>query len=126
MADYTLLEVGLGGRLDATNVIKKPFISIITPISTDHQQFLGNSLSEIAKEKAGILKRNTLAIIAKQEKSVLKIIKDKAKNLEIELLISGEDWSCFNHDDKLIYEDQMGKLELPSPALLGPHTANDT
>ncbi len=120
-ADYTLLEVGLGGRLDATNVIERPVISIITPISIDHEQFLGNSLNKIAREKAGILKKDTLGIIAKQDKKALTIIKERAKNLGAALLTSGEDWVCFKNNNKLIYEDHSTKIELPAPALFGPH-----
>ena len=77
-ADYTLLEVGLGGRLDATNVIEDPKITVITPISIDHQQYLGNTLSEIAFEKAGILKRNCFAIIGPQEDEALNVIEARA------------------------------------------------
>ncbi|MEK9729652.1 MAG: Mur ligase family protein, partial [Alphaproteobacteria bacterium] len=73
-ADFTLLEVGLGGRLDATNVIAKPKLSIITPISIDHQQFLGDTLPEIAAEKAGIIKPGVPVIIGPQQEAALEVI----------------------------------------------------
>jgi dihydrofolate synthase/folylpolyglutamate synthase len=120
-ADYTLLEVGLGGRLDATNVIKNPIMSIITPISMDHEQFLGDSIIKIAAEKAGILKPNIPAIIGKQSAEVLDRICSIAKDLETPLSIYGRDWISKNFKNKLIYEDSDGVVELPVPKLLGPH-----
>ena len=73
-AQWTILEVGLGGRLDCTNVIENPYLSIITPISMDHHEFLGNSIKKIALEKGGIIKKNSKVIISKQHKSALKVL----------------------------------------------------
>jgi len=78
-ADFTLLEVGLGGRLDATNVVDRPAVSIITPVSIDHQQYLGETLAEIAGEKAGILKRGVPAVIGPQEEAALEVIEARAR-----------------------------------------------
>jgi dihydrofolate synthase/folylpolyglutamate synthase len=80
-ADYTLLEVGLGGRVDATNVIDKPALTIITPVSFDHPQFLGNTVAEIAGEKAGILKRGVPAIITRQPDDAMEVIEARAERL---------------------------------------------
>ena len=120
-ADYTLLEVGLGGRLDATNVIKSPIISVITPVSIDHQQFLGESILDIAVEKAGILKPKVPAVIGKQEKKVQEKILSIAKDLGIPVSIFGRDWSSRKCKDYMLYEDTDGSIELPVPRLKGDH-----
>ena len=78
-ADYTLLEVGLGGRLDATNVVADPALTIITPVSIDHTQYLGETLPEIAGEKAGILKRLVPVIVARQQDEALAVIETRAE-----------------------------------------------
>ncbi|HEY8274447.1 MAG TPA: Mur ligase family protein, partial [Pseudolabrys sp.] len=88
-ADVLLLEVGLGGRLDATNVIDKPLASIITRVSVDHTDFLGDSLEKIAGEKAGILKRGVPAIVASQHREVLAVIEQQAGKLVAPLKIAG-------------------------------------
>ena len=93
-ADVLLLEVGLGGRLDATNVIDKPLASIITRVSVDHTDFLGDSLEKIAAEKAGILKRGVPAIVASQHREVLGVIERQAGKLVAPLKIAGEDWTA--------------------------------
>ena len=120
-ADYTLLEVGLGGRLDATNVVEKPVISIITPISLDHQNFLGGTLAKIAKEKSGILKPGCLAIIGKQKEEALDVILKVAEQKGTKLSVYGRDWFSSIKDDKLVFEDEEGQLELPKPKLTGNH-----
>ena len=120
-ADYTLLEVGLGGRLDATNVIDSPILSVITPVSVDHQQFLGTSILEIATEKAGILKPKVPAIIGKQNKKVQEKICSIAKDIGTPISIFGKDWSSKKFKDRLIYEDKDRTIELPAPALKGDH-----
>ncbi|PPR37301.1 MAG: Bifunctional protein FolC, partial [Alphaproteobacteria bacterium MarineAlpha6_Bin4] len=83
-ADYTILEVGLGGRLDATNIIKKPIISIINEISIDHTNFLGSNIQQIAGEKAGIIKKKIPVVVGKQKNKARKIIKDVASKLKAE------------------------------------------
>ena len=120
-ADYTLLEVGLGGRLDATNVIKRPSISVITPVSMDHQQFLGYQLEEIAREKAGILKPNAPAIIGKQPDIVHEVISEKAKAVGVELSVFGKDWLSKKHRQTLIYQDHDEEIIFPVPELIGDH-----
>lgn len=120
-ADYTLLEVGLGGRLDATNVIDKPALSVITPVSIDHQQYLGETLAEIAGEKAGILKAGVRAVISAQEDVALDVIRAKAERLGAPLSVHGEDWTADEEAGRLIYRDSSGLLDMAPPSLPGAH-----
>ncbi len=120
-ADFCLLETGLGGRLDATNVVKKPAATIITPISFDHQQFLGNTIARIASEKAGILKRGVPAIIAKQLDNALEMIEARADALGAPLLVQGQHWQAHEEHGRLIYQDETSLLDLPPPVLMGAH-----
>ena len=120
-ADYTLLEVGLGGRLDATNILKKPKLTIITPISMDHVQFLGSTIEQIANEKAGIIKEGIPCIVGHQSKDAIDVIKKRAIELKSKLKIYGEHWQVYAKSDKLIFKDAMGFLELPLPKLIGQH-----
>ena len=120
-ADYTILEVGLGGRLDATNVVNKPTACIITPIDLDHQQFLGDTISKIAFEKAGILKQGVTAIIGPQHDEAREIIEKQAAKVGATLLIHGQDWHVDVEAGNLVYQDENGRLDLPLPSLPGPH-----
>jgi len=120
-ADVLLLEVGLGGRLDATNVFDNPLASIITRISIDHTDFLGNSLDKIAVEKAGILKRGVPAIIASQHRDALAVIERQAARLGAPLKIAGEDWTATEERGRLVYQDEACLLDLPPPKLYGRH-----
>lgn len=120
-ADYTLLEVGLGGRLDATNVIAKPALTIITPVDLDHQQFLGETLAEIAGEKAGIIKRGVPCVVGPQHEESMDVIEAKAAALGAPLLAYGQQWHVSTERDRLIYQDERGLLDLPMPNLPGPH-----
>lgn len=120
-ADYTLLEVGLGGRLDATNVIDKPVLTIITPVDLDHQQFLGDTLPEIAGEKAGIIKRGVPCVVAPQHDAAMDVIEDRAARLGAPLLAHGQHWHVRTEAERLIFEDERGLLDLPLPVLRGPH-----
>ena len=120
-ADYTLLEVGLGGRLDATNVIDRPAATIITPVSIDHQQFLGETLPEIAGEKAGIIKRGVPCIVGPQAPEGLAVIEARAERLGAPLFIHGQHWTAFEERGRLIYQDENGLMDLPLPNLPGPH-----
>ncbi len=120
-ADYTLLEVGLGGRLDATNVVEHPALTVITPVSLDHQQYLGETLPEIAGEKAGILKSGVTCIVGPQEDASLAVIEAKAARLNAPLLIHGQRWHVAEERNRLIYQDEAGLLDLPLPALIGRH-----
>ena len=120
-ADVLLLEVGLGGRLDATNVIDDPLATVITRVSMDHIDFLGDTLEKIAAEKAGILKRDTPAIIAAQHRDVLRVIERQAARLNAPLKISGEDFTATEERGRLVYQDDNGLLDLPAPKLYGRH-----
>ena len=120
-ADILLLEVGLGGRLDATNVIAHPLASIITRISIDHIDYLGDNLEQIATEKAGIIKRGVPAIVASQPRDALRVIERQAARLEAPLKIAGEDWTSTEERGRLVYQDDAGLLDLPAPKLLGRH-----
>ncbi|MDZ4311369.1 MAG: folylpolyglutamate synthase/dihydrofolate synthase family protein [Cypionkella sp.] len=119
-ADYTLLEVGLGGRLDATNVVAKPVLTVITPVSIDHQQYLGETLAEIAGEKAGILKRGVPCVIGPQEDEGMAVIEARAARLGCPVLAFGQQWSAWEERGRLIYQDENGLLDLPLPNLPGP------
>ena len=120
-ADVLLMEVGLGGRLDATNVIEHPLATVITPISIDHTDFLGDTLDKIAAEKAGILKRDTPAIVAAQPREALAVIERQAARLNAPLKIAGEDWTATEERGRLVYQDEAGLLDLPAPKLYGRH-----
>lgn len=120
-ADHTILEVGLGGRLDATNVIDQPEITIITPVSVDHQQYLGETLAEIAGEKAGILKRNTFCVVGPQQDEALDVIERQAARVGATLKIHGQHWHVWEENGRLIFQDENGLVDLPKPALLGAH-----
>lgn len=119
-ADYTLLEVGLGGRLDATNVID-PAITIITPVSMDHEGFLGDTLARIAFEKAGIIKRGVPCVVGPQDGAALDVIEAQAAKLGAPLLAYGQQWHVWEERGRLIFQDERGLLDLPLPALLGAH-----
>ena len=119
-ADYTLLEVGLGGRLDATNVVEKPALTIITPVSIDHQQYLGETLPEIAGEKAGIIKRGVPVIVGPQELSGLEVIEARAARLGAPVLAFGQHWHVWEEAGRLVFQDENGLLDLPLPNLPGP------
>ncbi len=120
-ADYTLLEVGLGGRLDATNVIEKPAVTVITPISIDHEQFLGNTLAKIAAEKAGIIKRGVPCIVGPQPDEAMEVIEQTAARLGAPLIAYGQQWHVTEENGRLIYQDETGLRDLPLPNLLGAH-----
>ena len=120
-ADVLLMEVGLGGRLDATNVVEHPLATIITRIAIDHTDFLGPTLDKIATEKAGILKRGTPAIVAAQARDALAAIERQAAKLNVPLKIAGEDWTATEERGRLVYQDEAGLLDLPAPKLYGRH-----
>ena len=120
-ADYTLLEVGLGGRLDATNVIDKPELTVITPISIDHEQFLGNTLTKIATEKAGIIKRGVPCVVGPQPDEAMEVIEATAARLGAPLIAHGQHWHVYEERGRLVFQDERGLLDLPLPALLGAH-----
>ena len=120
-ADYLLLEVGLGGRVDATNVIDRPAASVITPVSMDHPEFLGNTIPEIAAEKAGILKHGVPAVLGFQQPDALKVLEARAAEVGAPLQIAGRDFFIREEHGRLIYEDERGLIDLPLPRLAGRH-----
>jgi len=120
-ADYTLLEVGLGGRLDATNVIAKPALTIITPVDLDHQQYLGDTLAAIAGEKAGIIKRGVPCVVGPQLDEGLEVIEKVAARLGAPVFAYGQHYHVGTERGRLIYQDERGLLDLPLPNLPGPH-----
>lgn len=120
-ADFLLLETGLGGRLDATNVVERPLVAVITPISIDHTEHLGPALADIAGEKAGILKPGVPAVVAHQEPAALAVIERVAAKLSSKLLVSGEHWTAHEERSRLIYADELSLLDLPRPRLFGRH-----
>jgi dihydrofolate synthase/folylpolyglutamate synthase len=120
-ADALLLEVGLGGRLDATNVVPSPLASVITPISMDHLEFLGDTLERIAGEKAAILRPGTPAVIGRQTEGPLSVIIERATETGAPLHVAGQDWMASEERGRLVYQDQHGLLDLPGPRLFGRH-----
>jgi dihydrofolate synthase / folylpolyglutamate synthase len=120
-ADALLLEVGLGGRYDATNVIDRPVAAVITPISLDHQEFLGSTLTRIAAEKAGIVKRGAPTIVARQEDESLREIERETRRAGSRLLLQERDFDARRETGRLVYEDESGLLDLSLPKLSGRH-----
>ena len=120
-ADALLLEVGLGGRLDATNVVPQPLASVITPVSMDHMDFLGDTLERIAGEKAAIMRRGTPAVIGRQTEGPLSVIIRQADEIGAPLQVAGQDWMASEERGRLVYQDQHGLLDLPAPRLFGRH-----
>lgn len=121
-ADLCLLETGLGGRLDATNVVPEPVLQIITPISYDHQEFLGEELEQITSEKAGILRRGGCAVSAPQLSVVRRELSQQAENIKSTLLLAERDWRYRpKGESDFLFEDNKGALLLPNPPLPGTH-----
>ena len=120
-ADILLLEVGLGGRLDATNVIEDPIVSVITPVSFDHPEFLGTDLAGIAFEKAGIIKRACPVIVSNQSRLTSDVMEAQATRLRAPILVGGQDFSGRSEHGRFIFEDEHGLLDLPAPKLPGRH-----
>ena len=120
-ANWTLLEVGLGGRLDATNVVDQPALTIITPVSLDHVDFLGDTVGKIAGEKAGILKRGVPVVVGPQSDEGLAVIEARAARLGAPVLAYGQQWNVWEERGRLVYQDENGLLDLPLPNLPGPH-----
>ncbi|MGD0722893.1 MAG: folylpolyglutamate synthase/dihydrofolate synthase family protein [Roseiarcus sp.] len=120
-ADYLLLEVGLGGRYDATNVIDRPAATVITPVSIDHPEFLGETVDKIAYEKAGILKRGAAAIVAEQDARALAVIEREAARAGARTIVAGRDFTMHEENGRLVFEDALGLVDLPLPRLPGRH-----
>jgi dihydrofolate synthase/folylpolyglutamate synthase len=120
-ADVLLLETGMGGRLDATNILPQVLCSIITPIAFDHMDFLGNSLKKIAFEKAGIIKKNCPVIIGRQKKSALQTLENQALALGSKTKIFAKDWKIKKEKDGFLFKGFDQEIHLPLPSLLGNH-----
>jgi dihydrofolate synthase / folylpolyglutamate synthase len=123
-ADVLLLETGLGGRLDATNLVDRPALTAITPVSMDHRDFLGSSITEVMAEKAGILKPGTRCVSAAQEASAMEALAARAKMLEAPIFVEGKNWSVKddgNDGDGFSFKGEKLSGHFPRPALCGPH-----
>jgi dihydrofolate synthase/folylpolyglutamate synthase len=120
-ADAVLLEVGLGGRLDATNVIDAPLATVIAPVSMDHTEFLGDTLTAIAREKAAIIKRDVPVICAEQQPEAMAAIEQQAKRLHAPLYSAGQEWHVSVERGRLVYQDDRGLMDLAAPKLFGRH-----
>ena len=120
-ADILLLEVGLGGRLDATNVIERPALAVITPISIDHVDFLGDTIAKIAFEKAGILKPRVAAVVGPQPGEALGVIAGEADRASVQLFRHGEQWTVAPTAGGMRYVGGAWRLDLPRPGLVGVH-----
>lgn len=120
-ADLVLLETGLGGRLDATNILPDPRLTVITPIDYDHQAFLGHELSQIAREKAGIFKRGAPALSARQPDEARDALERQALKLGVDLNLMGEGFDGWREGERLIFQDEEALYDFPAPALPGAH-----
>ncbi|HEY2444646.1 MAG TPA: folylpolyglutamate synthase/dihydrofolate synthase family protein [Rhizomicrobium sp.] len=120
-ADALVLEVGLGGKYDATNVVEAPRATAIAPVALDHQEFLGTSLVEIAAEKAGIVKPRVPLVMAAQDDAARDVIALRAHALHAPLLQYGQDFFAHQEQGRMVYQDEHGLLDLPLPRLVGRH-----
>lgn len=121
-ADAAIIEVGLGGRFDATNVIADPAVSVIMPISLDHQPYLGDRVELIAAEKAGIMKPGHAVVIGHQEyDAVLDVLMSTAERLHCPTAVFGQDYMAHEEYGRLVYQDEFGLADLPLPRLPGRH-----
>jgi dihydrofolate synthase/folylpolyglutamate synthase len=121
-ADAAVIEVGLGGRFDATNVVERPAVSIIMPISLDHEAHLGDRVELIAAEKAGIIKPGVPVVIGAQEhEAAREVLVDTAARLGSPALVYGQDFLAYEENGRLIYQDETGLLDVSLPKLIGRH-----
>ncbi|MFZ5616595.1 MAG: bifunctional folylpolyglutamate synthase/dihydrofolate synthase [Pseudomonadota bacterium] len=120
-ADYLALEVGLGGRLDATNVLDKPLAAVIAPIALDHQNFLGDTLAAIAREKAGIFRAGAPAVVGPQTAEAMAVCEAHALAERAQLFAHGREWTAWMENGRLIYQDENGLSDLAPPRLAGSH-----
>jgi dihydrofolate synthase/folylpolyglutamate synthase len=120
-ADVVLLEVGLGGRLDSTNVIDAPLAAVIAPVGMDHTEFLGDSLTNIAGENAGIIKRDVPVIVAEQAPEAMAVIEQHAKQMRAPMHAAGQQWHVNVERGRLVYQDERGLMDLAAPRLFGRH-----
>ena len=124
-ADLLVLEVGLGGRYDATNVIARPAVSVICPVDYDHKEFLGDDLAGIAFEKAGIIKAGRPVVSARQDPLAEVVIEDRAAELNAPLLRMGVEFDAFMQGDRMVFQHPDGLMDLPPPSLIGAHQVDN-
>ncbi len=124
-ADLCVVEVGLGGRYDATNVFEAPALSVITPVDHDHHEYLGDTLAQIAGEKAGVLKASRPAVIGRQPEAALAVIEAQAARLGAPLIVAGRDFDAYAKGGRLVFQDEAGLLDLPLPGLFGAHQVDN-
>ncbi|HJW41209.1 MAG TPA: folylpolyglutamate synthase/dihydrofolate synthase family protein [Rhizomicrobium sp.] len=120
-ADALVLEVGLGGKFDATNVIDKPAMTVIQPVDLDHQDFFGSDIRNIAAEKAGIIKPGVPLIVGPQDDAPREVILARADRLSAPAYVFGQDFSAHQEHGRMVYQDEHGLLDLPLPKLIGRH-----
>ena len=120
-ADFALVEVGLGGRFDATNVIPSPIACAIAPVALDHQAYLGDTISKIAFEKAGIIKRKIPVAVGRQQDDARDTIEEVARKNGSMIVIAGQDFDAYRDATGFVYQDEDGLLDLPMPKLIGEH-----
>ncbi|MCC6920324.1 MAG: bifunctional folylpolyglutamate synthase/dihydrofolate synthase [Alphaproteobacteria bacterium] len=120
-ADALVLEVGLGGKLDATNVIDAPLVSIITPVDLDHQHYLGDTIDLIAAEKAGIVKAGRPVVVGPQRDDAFAVIESEALRQNAPLIVYGQEFSAHEERGRMVYQDLQGVMDLPLPKLFGAH-----
>lgn len=124
-ADLLVLEVGLGGRFDATNVIAAPAVSVITPVDLDHREFLGDDLAAIAREKAGVLKAGRPGVVGRQSEAGLAAIEAEAERVGAPVAVMGRDFDVWAERGGVAFSDESGLLDLPAPGLVGPHQVDN-
>lgn len=120
-ADFALVEVGLGGRFDATNVIDNPLVCAIAPVALDHQTFLGDTVSAIAFEKAGIIKRRVPVVVGMQQDEARETIEEVARKNAAPTQIAGQDFDFYRDATGFVFQDEEGLMDLPLPKLAGEH-----
>ena len=124
-ADLAIIEVGLGGMLDATNVIERPLLSLITPVDQDHAEFLGTNIAGIAGEKAGILKAGARGVIARQSEEAMAVIEASAARVTSPLTVMGVDFDAWAEHGGMVFQDQEQFFDLPAPGLFGAHQVDN-
>ena len=120
-ADALVLEVGLGGKYDATNVVPRPAMTIVQPVGLDHLEFLGNDIATIAGEKAGIIKSGIPVVVGPQDEIAREVILRRADKVSAPAFVYGQDFFGRQEHGRMVYEDEMGLLDLPMPRLIGRH-----
>ncbi len=124
-ADLAIIEVGMGGRLDATNVIDRPALSLITPIAIDHAEFLGDTIQAIAAHKAGIIKRASPVLLGRQSEAAETVLEREALRVGAPMTLLGRDFDGRLQNGRLVFQDETQLLDLPPPTLVGSHQVDN-